>query len=425
MPKGKKGWSLSTSAMSIGVLSFSLAIARNDITWSILSVFYLILVWRILTIGVGPNERRKISSLSCLLVLWSSLPLLIGTSGFFKYWSGHLLLVEIAFVTLFSVFSVMIILILEKSTSFRSNSRFTNLFLYSFPVAAGAARAISRFISDQFFETEFFHGNSHLMLELIIVTSISFYIGFIFRFYFSRSKYKMLIGMKNEEGRSSLLDIDKEDFLDFLNSIFSRFERFTMISISTVFQWGIYGVIIYGLIVDNHPVTVWAVFSFGISVIPEIISRNSKNNFPAIIYFWSTLVLFIFAVGRPLGFYSLSRWWAEITHLLSGSAVALLLFSFLMYIDDRSENLSLPNWLIPLLVILFILPIGVFWEIAEFYVDLVFDSSVQPNLEDTGYDLIFNLIGAILSLLMISFFTTVDFFSYYRKNLLKILRSRS
>ena len=422
MLTGKMRWSLHTFIMSVGGVSFALASVRKDLIWISLSIIYLFLMYAVLNLDIKDFKSTTLRSFKRKLILVSSLPLMIGSIGFLN--EGFFLLEGLSFVALNSVFAISILLILENRTEVRSKIQFSNLFLYLFPIGVGAFRGIMLFLHGQIYGNEYFTGNDHFMLELLIITIFSFYIGSVFKYHLKRSEYLALLGMEDEMSFSGL-EHQKEDFLDFLNSIFSRFERSTMISISTVFQWGIYGVIIYGLIVDNHPVTVWAVFSFGISVIPEIISRNSKNNFPAILYFWSTLVLFIFAVGRPLGFYSLSRWWAEITHLLSGSAVALLLFSFLMYIDDRSENLSLPNWLIPLLVILFILPIGVFWEIAEFYVDLIFDSSVQPNLEDTGYDLIFNLIGAILSLLMISFFTTVDFFSYYRKNLLKILRSRS
>lgn len=422
MLSGEKSYPLRKFVISFGVLFLGLALARNNIFWSSLSVFYLILMLSVLKISIKSPKKTELDSFKKFIFIWSLLPLSIGSMVIYGRWGRYLLLEEIAFVFFLFIFSIMTILILENRTKLKSNIQFTGIFLYSFPIGVGAIRSIARFLSDQFFHTQYFHGNSHFMLELLIITVFSFYIGYLLKYYLKHSKYSSLIGMDKKMEIWSPFEINKEDLLKFLNSVFNKFNRSELITVSTFFQWSIYGVIIYGLIVDNHPVTVWALFSFGISVVPELLTKNTKSGLPAIIYFWSTFVLFVYAVGRPLGFYSLSDWWAEVTHFLAGSAVALVFFSLLVYFDDRYENLSLPKWVIPPLILLFIFTIGVFWEITEFYIDIIFDTSTQAGLEDTAYDLIFNFLGAIFSLTTISLFSQIDIFHPYRSKLLEVLK---
>ncbi len=411
--------------ISLGGLSLSLAIARNNILWSLMSFIYLVLMLAMLKIPIKSQKKIELDPFKKLLFFCSFFPLFISFIALFKEWEGFFLLEEIAFVFLLSIFALIIILILENHTGLKSDLHFTEVFLYSFPIGAGAIRSIARFLSDKFFQTECFHGNSHFMLELLMITLLSFHIVYFLKHYIKNSKYNELLGMDRELEIVSPFRINKEDLLEFLNSIFNKFNRSELITVSTIFQWGIYGVIIYGLIVDNHPVTVWALFSFGISIIPEMLTRHTKNGFPAVLYFWSTFVLFVYAVGRPLGFYSFSNWWAEITHFLAGSAIALVLFSLLMYFDDRSEKFFIPRWLIPMFILLFIFPIGVLWEITEFYVDIIFDSSTQAGLEDTAYDLLFNFLGALFSLITVSLFSEIELWSPYRSKLFRVLKKLS
>lgn len=418
---GDDKWGLRTSITAIGGLSFSLAIARVDYTWVLMSIFYILLMHSILKLKADPTEKEQLGSYRKRIFIWSLPPLLMGSTGITGDWEAAFLVEIFAFTALTSVFAVMLLLIIEKRTELRSNIFFSGVFVYSFPIAIGAARAVAFFLSDQFYGTEYFLGNTHFMLELMLITILSFYLGFAFKNYLKNSEYNIFFGRNEKMEMKSSFEGHREDFLDFLNSIFNRFDRSGLIRVSTGFQWGMYGVIIYGLIVSNHPVTAWAIFSFGFSIIPAVVSRSTRNGFPTILYFWTTLALFVFTVGRPLGFYSLLNWWAEITHFLSGSAVALLLFSILMYVDEISRNLSLPSWSIPVFVLLFILPVGVVWEIAEFYIDLVYDSGVQGGLVDTAYDILFNFFGAGFSLLTISFFSTMDFSTAYRAKVIKVL----
>jgi len=422
MPARGMRYPLKNFVMSLGGLSLSLAIAKNDFLWSLMSFIYLVLMLAVLKIPIRSQDKIDLDSLRKLIFFCSIFPLLISLIGLFRGWKGFFLLEETAFVFLLSIFALMIILILENYTSLKSELQFTGIFLYSFPIGAGATRSIGRFLSDKFFHTEHFHGNSHFMLELLIMTILCFHIVYFIKHFLKNSRYNVLLGMNRELEITSPFDINKEDLFEFLNSVFNKYNRSKLITVSTIFQWGIYGVIIYGLIVENHSVTVWAIFSFGISVIPEMLARNTKSGFPAVLYFWFTFVLFVFTVGRPLGFYSLSNWWAEITHFLAGSAVALVLFSILVYFDDRSENLYIPRWLIPLFILLFILPIGVFWEITEFYVDIIFDSRTQAGLEDTAYDILFNFLGALLSITTVSLFSEIELWSPYRSKLFKVLK---
>ncbi len=54
--------------------------------------------------------------------------------------------------------------------------------------------------------------------------------------------------------------------------------------------------------------------------------------------------------------------------------------------------------------IIFMLSIGLIWEFYEFFGDTFFGTNMQPNLEDTIYDMIFNVFGTLIIIVIAKVF---------------------
>lgn len=116
-------------------------------------------------------------------------------------------------------------------------------------------------------------------------------------------------------------------------------------------------------------------------------------------------------LGSIKRFYPLFWWWDILAHTLSGVVFSLLGFIIIFKCYD---NLDLNNkremFLTVLFSISFAIAAGVFWEIYEFTMDILFDLHMQGGgLFDTMKDLISNTIGAIL--------TSIGFGAYLRYKL--------
>jgi hypothetical protein len=104
----------------------------------------------------------------------------------------------------------------------------------------------------------------------------------------------------------------------------------------------------------------------------------------------------LYADGSPLPFYD------HVTHALSASVVAAVGYTVTRAIDEHSEAVYLPPRFMFAFILLFVAAFGVFWEVIEFAIGgaaaALGSGSVltQYGLEDTIYDLIFDLIGAVI-----------------------------
>ncbi len=132
-----------------------------------------------------------------------------------------------------------------------------------------------------------------------------------------------------------------------------------------------------------------------------------SKNFSKIVlssYFFATTVIFL--LGFHLTALALHWYWIYrfalidvIPHFLGGLTVAN--FFYLFFLDSSSPRISAPSFLIRgLLILLFVLGVGIFWEFFEFLVDrsLVPLPSYrnQFGLNDTMKDLAVDAWGGLV-----------------------------
>jgi len=392
-------------AILFGLTAFLLSLLRQDPMWSAISFLFLFLTLNISKINRKKRTKRKV--LKIVLI-----PLLIG--AFSPIYSP---LGKVALAAILPILGFMLLFSLLHTSELNTNLHFTSAFIFLFSLAGGALSGIGKYMSDNFLDTTYLLGNDSLMMELLLIMMFGILGTLIFIQYMNS---KSLVNQKTNQLRFHL-NIKKEysskHFFKILNSFFWDKEKASLQRTSKVLQIGILVLVFYNLEIQNFWGYSIALISFILSIFPTLYSRVQRIKLSPSFQFWLASALFLYASGESLRFQSLFGWWNPFTHLIAGIMVGTLVFIYLFYLEDVSENLHIPNRMIPIFVLIFILSLGVLWELFEFLIDSFFGTSLQPNLQNTIYDMIFNTIGAFFALLIASVLTPFEVFSWFnRKN---------
>jgi len=131
---------------------------------------------------------------------------------------------------------------------------------------------------------------------------------------------------------------------------------------------------------------------FVMGMIPHIVTKYTKVQFPWFVYFFISLALLIHISGYIQERYIDYVNWDTLAHTVSGSIVALLGFIGVLFLDKwRKYNLDIS--VIAILAIMFGMCMEYLWEIYEFLVDTFVGGSLagamQADNTDTMMDMIF------------------------------------
>ena len=153
---------------------------------------------------------------------------------------------------------------------------------------------------------------------------------------------------------------------------------------------------------------------FIFTLVPYVVAQRMNIHLPWFVFFLIALALWFHTAGYIRGYYELYYpYYDKVAHLVSGTAVALLGFLGVIFLDKYWKmNLTAP--FIVGFTIIFGMALGGFWEIYEFLVDTFFGGSMagvmQNGLTDTMLDMMFVLAGSILVAIM-----GVFYFKHHRK----------
>ena len=157
---------------------------------------------------------------------------------------------------------------------------------------------------------------------------------------------------------------------------------------------------IYALVTGQYQAMFTAFLMFGLTLVPYIVAQRMHINLPWFVYLLIALALWIHTAGYIQGYYTLFYpYYDKVAHLISGTAVALLGFLGVIFLD-KYWKMTLTTPFIIAFTIIFSVALGAFWEMYEFFVDMVFGGSLagpmQNGLNDTMFDMIFVLAGSII-----------------------------
>ncbi|HDR73184.1 MAG TPA: hypothetical protein ENN85_04655 [Methanoculleus sp.] len=160
----------------------------------------------------------------------------------------------------------------------------------------------------------------------------------------------------------------------------------------------------YSVYIGDWFLAIPALFAFFLTIVPHLVERRANITLPWKINFLVALSLYLHVAGHVAGFYdTYSPLYDKLAHLISAITVAVLGFVVVFLLEQFSEQ-RCTRFMIVFFVIMSTMGLGAIWEIYEFTLDTLFGLNLQHGLEDTMWDLIFNLFGALIVASLANFY---------------------
>lgn len=178
--------------------------------------------------------------------------------------------------------------------------------------------------------------------------------------------------------------------------------------ITRVMELLMIGFVFIGIERGETTLIINALIALGIAQLPRVLRRDYGVPLNPGLTLWITAAVFFHAfgvVGLPGSertFYSTVWWWDSFTHALSSSVVAAVGYTAVRAIDVHSANVHFPRRFTFVFILVFVMAFGVLWEVLEFALTEAAAAAgqrtilTQYGLDDTMFDLVFNLVGAVI-----------------------------
>ena len=377
-------------ALMVGLISLAMSLIRLEMTWSLISVIYILLMVGLSTTS-GDIERRWD------IIKFITIPLLLGSSGLNFFVDDFIL-----FLSIIPILSFIIILNLLQHTDFRAEFEFESNLIISFTISTGAFIAIGEFFSDRYLGTSFLMGNDYMMGDLFFFTLFAIMEGLLFKNYIMKLEYNRIerfkFRMENETRKR------KKQFLEVLGKSYKKDERDLKLLTSKILQVGILVITVYGIITFDVRVFLLSSAGLAFTMIPYIYYYNMEGKVPSFFTLLISMSLFFYLLGAATNFYAHFYlpyfWWNRLIHFIGGVVLSFLIYIYLYYKNQAMEELYIPVWIIPMIIVTFLMTITVLFELFEFIIDILFRVGLQDNLSDTIYDMISNMMGAMFSIVL-------------------------
>ena len=196
-----------------------------------------------------------------------------------------------------------------------------------------------------------------------------------------------------------MVDIVKEA-IDTASDVMQE-RRLTVILTLAIQAWLVIGFIVFIVMGDWENVFL-TLAVIALTLVPAFLTRQYRVYIPP--EFQLIAVAFVFLslfLGSARDFYYKFWWWDIVLHTSSGFLLGIVGWIVLFLLNETDR---LPKGIRPVFVaffgVTFAVFLGVLWEIFEFIVDTMWPHinmmSRETGVDDTMYDLIVNLIGAII-----------------------------
>lgn len=133
-----------------------------------------------------------------------------------------------------------------------------------------------------------------------------------------------------------------------------------------------------------------------LSLIPFILKKNYHFTLPLPLELLIVTSLFFHVGGEVLGGYRYVPHYDTLTHFISGFTVAFLAFVIIYILHVYWDGLVMDKYAMAFLVVLCAIAMGVVWEIAEWFSDMVFSTNTQWSYQDTIKDLAVDTIAGVI-----------------------------
>ncbi|ELZ17345.1 hypothetical protein C477_13980 [Haloterrigena salina JCM 13891] len=149
----------------------------------------------------------------------------------------------------------------------------------------------------------------------------------------------------------------------------------------------------YGAVTVQFAITGTAGLALGITLLPAWLRREYGYSMDAGLVLWITAAV-ILHTGGSLWLYETYQWYDEIAHTVSASVIAGLGYAAFRAFELHSDEMNVPSTFRSVFIVVFVLAIGVVWEVLEF----ALGGTVVTvyGIDDIVTDFVFNTVGATI-----------------------------
>ncbi|ATU09262.1 hypothetical protein BKM01_05260 [Methanohalophilus portucalensis] len=366
-------------------------------TWTILIIFIVIIV-----ILPGVFFCKPSVMPSWLLLLLVLIPIVGNTTAYYFFLTRIPVYISVA------TLSLLIVAELNWFTSVRMNPKFAIYLVIITTLAVTGMWHFMRWVLDVMIGTTFLLDgrsvdaiNAAVMYEFIYALIAGIVAGVLFGWYFKTMMKK---------GASSIIFPDR-GMVASQEHIYSEppkvIRKLLGLSVQrqkniTIFlQACLVVLFIFGIFSRELHILRSAFLALIITFVPAFMRHRHNLSLDPSLTLWITIAVFLDAIGTFWLYDNLARW-DNLTHAASSSTVAAAGYVILRAIDIYDPEINIPPRTMFVFIPLFILSVGVMWEILEFITDeltlmLGIDAFYsQHGIHDTMGDMLFNLIGSIV-----------------------------
>jgi hypothetical protein len=149
--------------------------------------------------------------------------------------------------------------------------------------------------------------------------------------------------------------------------------------------------------IHDTPRFYFVVLAMIIAVLPIVVEKLVHFSFPFGVKSLVPFALFLHLAGGVMRWYWIYQpWYDKFAHFVAAITIALLVFTFFLYLDWC--EIRFKTWQILLGIFIITMILGGVWEAGERTFDLILRSSYNNGLMDTIGDVIANFIGTVVAM---------------------------
>ncbi|WP_319506160.1 hypothetical protein [uncultured Methanolobus sp.] len=386
------GWAmvLLLSLLGIGNLIYS------RLMWTILIVFVICII-------IAPAIiMHKLSVMPWWYFILLAIIPIVGSATAYYFFST-----SIPFYL--SVATIALLLAAEISwfTSVKMNDRFAILLVITTTLAISGLLHLLQWLLDMNLGTVYLLNgrtpeaiNDAVMYEFIYAMIAGLVAGLIFGWYFKSDKHagSIKVPVLRSQEETNYVTSRPPAPIRKLLGISDEKQKIA----TRIMQVVLFILVIAGILLKDLSTAVNATTGLALTFVPNIITRKYNIPIDTGLVLWLTLAIFLHSLGT-FAFYDNVLRWDHVTHALSACVVAAAGYTLIRAIDIYADEIYIPPKVLFLFILLFVLAMGVVWEIIEFVSDeltsgLGYNAILaQHGIGDTMMDLVFDLFGAIIA----------------------------
>lgn len=139
-----------------------------------------------------------------------------------------------------------------------------------------------------------------------------------------------------------------------------------------------------------------------VTLLPALLRREYSYSMDIGLVLWLTTASFLHTIGNVFGLYGDVWWYDNITHTISSIVVAGIGYATFRAFEIHSDELDVPPAFRAVFIMVFVLAMGVLWEIIEFASGLLAEYTggraflAVYGIDDIVSDMVFNTVGALI-----------------------------